>query len=468
MKDKLLTKIYNNLPLFLQNLAISAFGYKWKKRRLGGIFQEEVLHFKSRESYTKENWIDYQTSELQKLLIHAYHHVPYYKRIFNTLNIVETDLSSFTVGDLQQLPLLTKEDLRKYGQTDLISDAPEKGSTFFSSSGSTGTPVNIFISERMHQRYSAMAEIRSKHWAGLTYKNSRGMIGGRRIIADADNNGPFYRYNHFEKQAYFSAYHISAKTAPAYLEGIKKHKLDYMTGYAVSNYVLARFFKELKLDVPQLKAVITSSEKLTAEMRQLMAEVYQCKVFDGYSGVECCAVITECEQGKLHISPDVGIIELIKEDGSFAMPGEAGEIVATGLLNFNQPLIRYKTGDSIIIDTEPCPCKRNMPVVKEILGRVEDLVIGKDGREMVRFHGIFVNLPNVIEGQIVQNDYSDFEINIVTKTGLSEAEKLTIKQRMTSQLGEIKLEIHELDQIPRGANGKFKAVISKMSRTPVC
>lgn len=467
MKDKILSKIYNSLPLFLQNFAISVFGYRWKKRRLGGIFHEEVLSFKSRESFTEENWMEYQTSELRKLLIHAYHHVPFYKPLFNSLNLGETDLSSFTITDLRQLPLLTKEDLRKYGKTDLISDTPEKGSTFFASSGSTGTPVNIFISERMHQRYSAMAEVRSKFWAGLTYKNSRGMIGGRRIIADADNKGPFYRYNHFEKQAYFSAYHISAKTAVAYLEGIKKHKLDYMTGYAVSNYVLARFFNELKLNVPKLKAVITSSEKLTAEMRELMEKVYQCRVFDGYSGVECCAVITECEHGKLHISPDVGIIELIKEDGSFAQPGEAGEIIATGLLNMNQPLIRYKTGDSIILDTEPCLCKRNMPVVKEILGRIEDLVIGEDGREMVRFHGIFVNLPNVIEGQIVQNDYSDFEINIVTKTGLSEAEKLTIKQRMNSQLGEIKLVIHELEQIPRGANGKFKAVISKINRTPV-
>jgi hypothetical protein len=47
-----------------------------------------------------------------------------------------------------------------------------------------------------------------------------------------------------------------------------------MTGYAMSNYFLARFFQEQKLDAPKLKAVITSSEKLTVEMRGTFQSVY--------------------------------------------------------------------------------------------------------------------------------------------------------------------------------------------------
>ena len=96
----------------------------------------------------------------------------------------------------------------------------------------------------MHQRYAAAAEARSRNWAGINRFNARGMIGGRRVVPDGISKGPFYRYNFIEKQVYFSAYHISAKTAIDYADAIRNYKLDYMTGYAMSNYFLARFFDE--------------------------------------------------------------------------------------------------------------------------------------------------------------------------------------------------------------------------------
>ena len=36
----------------------------------------------------------------------------------------------------------------------------------------------------------------------------------------------------------------------------------------------------------KMKAIITSSETLTNEMRRTLEKVYDCKVFDSYSGVE--------------------------------------------------------------------------------------------------------------------------------------------------------------------------------------
>jgi phenylacetate-CoA ligase len=268
-----------------------------------------------------------------------------------------------------------------------------------------------------------------------------------------------------EKQVYFSAYHISAENAKNYAEAIWKYDLDYMTGYAMSNYFLARFFDENNISVPQLKAVITSSEKLSPEMRQLFQKVYGCKTYDGYSGVEACCVITENEYGQLLINPDVGIMEILKEDGSPCNPGEIGEVYATGLLNFDQPLIRYRIGDMVkLAKDQTTKCGRNMPVVEEIVGRVEDTVVGKDGREMVRFHGIFVNLPNVVEGQIIQQTLDDFELNIATIKGLTTEEINILNKRMISQLGDINIQINQVGSIPRGSNGKFKAVISKVKR----
>jgi phenylacetate-CoA ligase len=197
----------------------------------------------------------------------------------------------------------------------------------------------------MHQKWSGAFECRIRNWANLSIKDGRGMIGGRRVVTQSDSNGPFYRYNYFEDQIYFSAYHISSNTTQDYVNAIEKYKPSYMTGYAMSNHILARFIEQNNLKVSPLKAVITSSEKLTMEMRDTFARVYGCKTYDSYSGVEACSLISECEFGKLHVSPDVGYIEFIKEDGSYANLGEYGEMVCTGFLNYDQPLIRYRIGD---------------------------------------------------------------------------------------------------------------------------
>jgi phenylacetate-CoA ligase len=457
----MLSKLYNILPISLQHIAISLYGYYWKHRRFGGIFSKELAAYKSREHYTVHEWYKETNARLQQILNHAVNHVPFYQEHYRSIH---TDkVTSQNIHEL--LPLLTKQHLREFGKTTLLADKREKGGSFYASSGSTGTPVNILYSYAMHQRYSAAFESRIRHWAGLSNESKRGMIGGRRVLPDADNRGPFYRYNYAEKQVYFSAYHIAPQHIQSYVQAMRHYRLDYMTGYAVSNYLLAKMIKETGMKAPAMKAVITSSEQLTEEMRALLEEVYQCKVFDSYSGVECCGLITECEHGSLHISPDLGLIEVIKDNGEAAKPGETGRAICTGFLNFDQPLIRYDIGDYITLaQNQSCKCGRNMPVVAAIVGRSEDIITGPDGRKMVRFHGIFIDLPNVLEGQIIQENQTDYQINISTVNGITAQEKQTIIERMQSQLGEVNVSIHTMHTIPRGSNGKFKAVISKLAQ----
>lgn len=461
----LVNNFYKMSPVWMQNFGISIFGFFWHRRRFGGNYKNELHGFINREKFSKNDWLNYQTFELRLLLKNAYENVPFYRTKFDQLNLSLNDLGKIDMETLHNLPFLEKNELRTFGTTSMLSLKIEKNGQFFHSSGSTGTPTKIYFSRKMHQKWSAGFEVRIRNWAGLSKNNSRGTIGGRRVVQNGTTKGPFYRYNFIERQVYFSAYHISFSNVNDYLKGITKYKLDYMTGYAMSNYFLARFIEESKVNPPKLKAVITSSEKLTQEMRQTFERVYGCKTYDSYSGVEACGLISECEYGSLHISPDMGIIEVIKEDGTIANFGEIGEAVCTGLLNFDQPLIRYRIGDLIKLShNQICDCGRQMPIVEEIIGRIEDTVIGKDGREMVRFHGIFVGISKIVEGQIVQQDLEDFEINLVVSKELDAKEIDTINSRMFSQLGIVNIKINFVKEIPRNSNGKFKSVISKIKR----
>lgn len=455
-------QLYHLSPPLIQNVFISAYGYQWKKRRFGGVFSQEYYSAKERENYTSAQWLDYQDQRLQAILQFAIQHVPYYRTSFTHAGLTQASLKSITPATIHRLPTLHKEDLRRYGTTTLLSDRREKGGDFFSSSGSTGTPTHILFSRPMHQRWMALFEQRVRNWAGVSSHIARGMIGGRRVIPVAEAKPPFYRYNLFEKQVYFSAYHISRKHIASYLEGMQRYRVEYMTGYAMSNFFLAAFLQENQLQAPPLKAVITSSEKLTDTMRKLFTEVYGCSTYDSWSGVEACGLITECEHGSLHVSPDAGLLEILDDNMQPVGPGQPGEVYCTGFINFDQPLIRYRIGDSIILSDKNCKCGRSMPVVKEILGRNEDIVVGRDGRAMVRFHSIFNGLSSVKQAQVIQENTDAITIKILPAGRLDQREEQLMRDRICSQLGRVDIRFECVDSIPLNSNGKYQAVVSKV------
>ena len=198
-------------------------------------------------------------------------------------------------------------------------------------------------------------------------------------------------------------------------------------------------------------------------MRSIMEKAYKCRVFEEYSTVENALFASECEYGSLHVSPDAGIVEILRPDGSACDPEEVGEVVSTCIIRDYQPLIRYRLGDLAAWSSKPCKCGRNMPVIKEVVGRIEDVVIGPDGRQMVRFHGVFTGQPHVVEGQIIQEAIDKILVKVVPTDGFSEIDSADICQRVQQRLGEsVQVTVETVSEIPRSKAGKFKAVISNI------
>jgi phenylacetate-CoA ligase len=217
--------------------------------------------------------------------------------------------------------------------------------------------------------------------------------------------------------------------------------------------------------VPPLKAIVTTSEKVTPEMRQVMEAAYGCRVYEEYSTVENVLFASECQAGKLHVSPDIGVVEILRADGTPCEPGEVGEVVATSLMHYSQPFIRYRLGDLAAWDGEPCECGRGMPVIKEVVGRIEDVVTGPDGRQLVRFHGIFVNQPHVREGQIIQETLDRLRVKVVPTADFSQDDVSDIIGRVQQRLSaEVSVIVEAVAEIPRTKSGKFQAVISLIGK----
>jgi phenylacetate-CoA ligase len=332
----------------------------------------------------------------------------------------------------------------------------------YSSSGSTGTPIRAICTKGGQQRFAAAREARSYRWAGTSILRPRAMLGGQPVVPEGHARPPYYRYNFAERQVYFSAYHISPETVADYVRGFNRYEPESITGYAFSQFLVARMMLEHGLRFTfGPKAAITSSEKLTPRMREVMRTAWGCAVFEEYGSVENCGLATECEAGGLHVSPDFGIVELLDADGHPVAPGVEGRVVCTGLLNDAQFLVRYDIGDTAIWSERPCQCGRDhLPVLQSITGRLEDVVVGPDGRELVRFHGIFIDLPYVLEGQVVQRAVDDFLVRLIAEDGFGAEQERMIRGRFEQRLGTVKVAVERVSELERSPRGKLRAVIS--------
>ncbi|MBI5308206.1 MAG: phenylacetate--CoA ligase family protein [Planctomycetes bacterium] len=452
-------RIYFASPIWLQQLAVSSYGWLWYRRRMSRHFYRLVAEYQSRDNWTREQFLAYQEKQLLQLLETA-DGSPYYQAIFR-VSRVDWQLPAFKI--LAGLPFLSKETLRTRAR-DLVTQNPVPNSTsVFKSSGTTGTPTEIYYSPEFHALELAVPAVRNLGWAGVSYHSRRVMFGVRKVCRFDQDKPPFWRFSPAEDLAYASVYHLSPKNIPAYLDFLRTYRPDMIMGYPSALHTIAQYAMEHNDKPAPAKAIFTTSETVTEGHRQTIESAWQCKIYDRYGAVEGCMLAFQCEHGRYHVSPEVGIIEIVNTEGYPCSLGELGEVVCTGLQNLLQPLIRYRTGDVArwAID-QTCPCGRQMPILELIEGRVEDICITSDGRQMLRFDTVFKGVENIREAQVVQEQLDLFTICLVPADTFEEHDIQKIKDNMRLHAGEVRVDVHLVDQIERTASGKFRAVICKL------
>ena len=141
-----------------------------------------------------------------------------------------------------------------------------------------------------------------------------------------------------------------------------------------------------------------------------------------------------------------------------------GELISTGLLNFDQPLIRYRISDNIKISkSQLTKSGSGMLKVDEVYGRLEDAIITKDGRKIISLYRLFLDIPHLKLAQVIQYTFVEFEINIVVDNSFDLNQKDNIKKRFYERIGDnINLKINMVSNIPKTASGKYRLTISKL------
>jgi phenylacetate-CoA ligase len=291
------------------------------------------------------------------------------------------------------------------------------------------------------------------------------MIGGRAIVRGSTARPPYWRFNRVWRQLYLSAYHISRATAAGYIAAIQEHGVEWLTGYGSAIAALAE--QALATGVPPLplRAVIVSGDTFTPAMRQSVEAFFQCCCFDHYGQSEGVAMAMECARGRMHVVPEVGIIEIAREDGAACQPGEVGEIVATTLMNDAMPLIRYRMGDyaAWAVDQD-CRCGDANPILQHLEGRFDDYLVTADGRRIGKVFMATERSSTVHSAQVVQDRPGHAYLLVRPSRGYQTSDAVAFRDDILGRIGSFDLDIVEVPEIPRTPRGKTTLVVRLADR----
>lgn len=405
---------------------------------------EEIDAFRKLEVY--EQQVE-QMALLEEVLAVA-EEVAWYREALKASRHVDNPMER-----LKRLPLVRKEDVRRYPRAFCRR---RLGMIPAHTSGTTGTPLRLW-----RDWYSvAREEAGFFCWYvdhGYVGYEVMGVMRGDMVVPAGRREPPYGVRDVIFNRYVFSSYHMSDKTVGWYIEEMRRRGVRTLAAYPSSAYVLADYMRRGGVEPLGLKAVFLASETVLEWQREVI-EQYLGPVQAHYGNAERVAWMTTCRAGCYHEDLQYGFVEYVPVgDGMY-------EVVGTGFINKAMPLLRYRTGDLAIEPFGPeerCACGRYGPGCRQIIGRVDDLVVTEDGRKIGRLDHVFKGVEHVVAAQIVQETRRRLVVKVVRDEGYEGEDEDRIVARLRARVGEgMEIECRYVEEIERGPGGKFRAVVS--------
>lgn len=405
---------YESLPSVAQDVLCSAYGaqevvrrrgWPWRARRLRE--RVEALH---RDRVRARAVVERRLG----LILEAARATP------GAAGAAPSPSEESPLEELSRWPVLTKEQLRK-APRDYLSRDVRPSDIHTLTSGTSGTPLDIWRPRQAFRELFACAAVFTG-WFGVRPGGRRASFTGKVVVPpDSDR---VWRVDLVSRRLVLSQYHLGPLRVEAYARALRRWRPEVLDGYTSNLVELARLFDDAGISL-QVPLIVTTCEVLTASGRQLLERVFQGRVADKYGTSENAAYACECPEGRRHVFQNMGIIEVLDDDDRPVPDGASGRLVLTTLTNDLMPLVRYEVGDMGAVVTEPdCACGRTSPVLAEILGRQDDVVVTPDGRRVAIFaFNLLRGVRGVVAFQVVQHAPSDFTVRAVLEGAASGEER---------------------------------------------
>lgn len=433
-------------------------------------FSECVLH----EHWTRQQLEDYQARALRACREYAYAHSSFYRRFHHGL----------MDRPLQELPVLTKAMLMEHFD-ELVTESAvrlhdvqqylahgDRTKPFLDrymtsgTSGSTGER-GIFLIDRAEGPAMMNSFLRTVVWSGITPETRTA------LVSTTDPSQLSVQVPIILDGRSVPRLQLSANDS---LESIVQRLNDYqpeaLMWYPSIASVMVEEQRQGRLRIAP-RVMGCAAETLTSEMRRLIEETWQTKLFQVYGTTESGILAAECtfHQG-MHLFEDFSIVEVVDQDNRPVQPGEQGsKVLLTVLFRYTQPLIRYEVTD--LVRTSPierCPCGRPFALIEAIEGRTAEMLSlpsltgSEESVNPFLFEFIIDTLP-VSGWQVIQEE-DGLHIFLTGAQHLRDEQLLDPLRQALTRRGVLipPIEIHRVTVLTRNANGKALRMISRVPR----
>ena len=406
-----------------------------------------------------------QETRLREFLLEIGSRVPYYRDLFSSLRVRPVEIR--TVSDLPRIPVLTKALIREHGGAlgaDGVSDLRA-----VSTGGSTGEPLRFRVGPARVTSDVALRR-RANRWWGVDIGDPEVVLWGSHIEVTRQDRLRTLRDRLF-RSTLLSVNHMTTEVLDEYLDAIPRLRPVQIFSHPSALDELARRADErgTRLDGLGIRVIFLTAEELYQHQRERIERVFGCRTSNGYGGRDSGFIAQECPEGGMHLNVEDIVVEIVGDDGMVLPPGQPGEIVVTHLRSQEYPFVRYRTGDVGVLGDEACPCGRGLPLLREVHGRADDLLLGLDG---ARVPGqvvvlLFRDIPGIAAFKVVQEEVDRVRILLVRTEAFPAAAEASIVEGFRARLGAaMRVELQVVESIPREASGKYRTVVSKVGTSP--
>lgn len=441
---------------------------------------ESLLHI-SKESYQKQyselskiksstELNAFREDNLKKIIMHAYKNVPYYHEIFDQIKLIKG--GKFDLSQFNDIPLLTKEIIRKNNYKLVSKDLMNQNYFYNTTGGSTGEPMR-FIQDKNYSKWGSATNY--YYYKNILKVNEPKTVkkiilwGSEKDIFEGSIGSKARLINWLTNNIFLNTFKMTKLDFQEYIKIINSYKPYLIRGYAGSLYELSNYIYKNNLEIYSPKLIVSAAETLKSHMRNQIENVFHTNVYNFYGTREVSSIAGECNKGLLHIFNFWNYVEILNDKNEPVDVDEEGRVIVTNLFNYSMPFIRYEIGDLAILGPK-CSCGSFLPTLKEVTGRITDHFILEDGSIVpaeffIHLIGVVCNKGLIKKFQVIQKSYNSIEILYIPLNNFNVFEKNSIDDKIRVVMGkncDIKWKI--VDEIPKTKNGKYMYTKTLISR----
>lgn len=395
-----------------------------------------------------------QLKKIQEIVEYAYFNVPYYKELLDKNNI-SYKINSFE--EFEKIPYLTKDIIRN--NLDKLKSKEKIKNIKVMTGGTTGMPMEFYLDKKVVINELAFVDY---YWNKFSnkYKNTSKIAVLRGNIPSKNK-----KFEKIGNRLILSSFKLLKNNTEEYLKVLEEFNPDYLHIYPSSLSLVAEYIFEnnIKINLPNLKGIYSSSETLNDFQREIIEKVFKVKICDLYGHSERAVIAFDNIKNENYtLDLLYGYTELINENNKniISKSLEEGEIVTTGFWNKSMPFIRYKTGDNAV-------SFEKYDSLKKISGRKSEYFIDKNNNKVLFTWADepFWNCKEKVDAyQYVQNEVGKCQLKIVKskKFLLTENNEKEIKNELKRLYPNIEFYISYVENIERTKRGKYKYLIQNI------